>query len=407
MHILFLTDNFPPEVNAPASRTHEHAKVWVEQGHDVTVITCTPNFPYGKVFDGYSNRLWQREYIDGIKVIRVWTYITENKGFSKRILDFMSFMFASFFAAMFVRRFDVVIGTSPQFFTACSGLMVGLVRRKPFVFELRDLWPETIKVVDTSKSESLYKILEWLELFLYKRAKLIISVTNSFKKNLIARGIDSKKIMVVTNGVDIKQFTAVADKDQYLVKELGIEKKFVAGYIGTHGLCQKLETLVDAAAYCQNKKIGSDVYFLFVGDGSERQSLIDKAKNLKNVHFVGQVSKADIPRYWSVLDISIVHLLNDETFKSVIPSKIFECLAMNVPILIGVEGESKDIICQNNAGVAFTPESHLDLVNKIQETRDNPTNYEIYRNNCLPTAKKYSRKKLATEMMRHLIKLKV
>ncbi|MEY4171107.1 MAG: hypothetical protein RLZ94_2180, partial [Actinomycetota bacterium] len=151
MHILFLTDNFPPEVNAPASRTFEHCREWVKAGHRVTVITGAPNFPKGKVFPGYRNRLWQSEQMDGIRVVRVWTYVTANEGFARRVLDYLSFMVSAVFGAIFVRKVDLVIGTSPQFFTAVGAWIVSVMKWRPFVFELRDLWPESIKVVGAMK----------------------------------------------------------------------------------------------------------------------------------------------------------------------------------------------------------------------------------------------------------------
>jgi len=150
MHILFLSDNFPPEVNAPASRTFEHCREWVKAGHQVTVISCVPNFPKGRVYAGYRNRLWQTEIIEGIRLLRVWSYITANEGFVKRILDYQSFMVAATLAGLLVRRVDVVVGTSPQFFTVCAAWVLSVFKRIPFVFELRDLWPESIKAVGVS-----------------------------------------------------------------------------------------------------------------------------------------------------------------------------------------------------------------------------------------------------------------
>ena len=141
MRILFLTDNFPPETNAPATRTYEHCLKWINMGYKVTVITCFPNFPKGKVFEGYTNKLYQKENIDGITVIRVWSYIAANQGFIKRIIDFVSFAITSFFAGLFVGKVDVIIGTSPQFFTTLSAYGLSVVKRKPWIFELRDLWP--------------------------------------------------------------------------------------------------------------------------------------------------------------------------------------------------------------------------------------------------------------------------
>ncbi|MDB2521418.1 glycosyltransferase family 4 protein [Planktomarina temperata] len=402
MHILFLTDNFPPEVNAPASRTFEHAKHWVALGHKVTVITCAPNFPDGKVFLGYKNRIWQSESIEGIRVIRVWTYITSNDGFFKRILDFLSFMLSSFIASLFIKRFDIVIGTSPQFFTACSAYMVGLIKRKPFVFELRDLWPETIRVVGGSKSRILLSILERLELFLYRKAKLVIAVTNSFKSNLVSRGIDSEKIKVVTNGVQLDQFNYDHKARVILRKELGWTDNFIVSYIGTHGECQKLETVLNAAEYCQKTSAYCDVRFLFVGSGSQRRNLMLQAHELSNVKFLPQVPKEDVAGYWSAVDLSIVHLVNHKMFKSVIPSKIFESMAMQVPIALGVEGEAKKIINENNVGLSFKPEDHMGLVSCIHPIMTDKALVLKLKHNCRTSAGKYERNQLATKMLYHL-----
>ena len=202
MHILFLTDNFPPEVNAPASRTFEHCREWVKQGVNVTVVTCAPNFPEGRVFDDYRNRLWSREVMDGIDVIRVWSYITSNSGFMRRTLDYMSFMVSAVVASLFVARFDLVVGTSPQFFTACAARMVSWLRGAPWVFELRDLWPESIRAVGAMKEGRMFERLERLELSLYDSADRIVSVTNSFRENLVDRGVDRNKIHVVTYGME-------------------------------------------------------------------------------------------------------------------------------------------------------------------------------------------------------------
>ena len=177
MRILFLTDNFPPEVNAPASRTYDHAREWVKSGHSVTVITCFPNFPKGKIYDGYKNKLYQKERIDGIEVIRVWSYITANKGFFKRTLDFISYSVTSFFAGLFVNT-DVIVATSPQFFTALSGRTLAFFKRKPWIMEVRDLWPESIKTVGAMKDNLFIRYFEWQEIRCYKSAKKIIVVTD-------------------------------------------------------------------------------------------------------------------------------------------------------------------------------------------------------------------------------------
>ena len=161
--ILFLTDNFPPEVNAPATRTYEHTREWVGKGYEVTVITCAPNFPHGEVYEGFKNRLINREVKDGIKVIRVWTYITANEGFLKRILDYISFAVMAFLTGLWFRT-DIIVATSPQFFTAVAGRWLSFFKFKPWIMEVRDLWPESIAAVGAMNEGKIYKFLEWLEL---------------------------------------------------------------------------------------------------------------------------------------------------------------------------------------------------------------------------------------------------
>ncbi len=402
MHLLFLSDNFPPEVNAPASRTFEHCREWVRAGERVTVITGAPNFPKGAVYPGYRNRLWQRETIDGVRVIRVWTYITANEGFVKRILDYLSFMVAAFLASFWVRKVDIVIGTSPQFFTACAAWAVGRVKRIPFVFELRDLWPESIKAVGAMGDSTVLRFFERVEMFLYRQAGLIVTVTESFKRVLVARGIDPGKIRVVTNGVDGSRFRPQA-KDDDLLRRYGLQGRFVAGYIGTHGLAHALETILAAAERLQRE--GEDGFrFLLLGHGARKQALVERARELglDNVLFIDSVPKEEVPRYWSLLDASIIHLRKTELFTTVIPSKMFECMGMGIPILHGVAGESADIVTQVGAGLVFRPEDVDDLLAGLRRLRDDQGLYQNLRRNCLKGAGNYDRSLLARRMLQLL-----
>lgn len=407
MHILFLTDNFSPESNAPASRTFEHCREWVRAGHQVTVITCAPNFPKGKVFDGYRNRLWQQEQMDGIRVIRVWSYITANEGFVKRILDYQSFMLSATLAAPFVRGVDVVVGTSPQFFTACAAYLVSHLKRIPFVFELRDMWPESIKAVGAMKSDSVaYRWLERLEMFLYCRASRIVTVTHAFRDALMRRGIDGTKIDVVTNGVDLSHFAPQA-KDVTLVQQLCLQDMFVAGYIGTHGIAHALETLLEAAQTLQQMPNAQNVRLLFLGDGARKQDLIAKAQamGLRNVLFVESVQKDQVVRYWSVLDVSVIHLRKTGLFTTVIPSKLFECMGMGLPVLHGVAGESAAIVEREQVGQVFESENAQQLVAGLLHMRDNPAAYADFQRNGLLAARRYDRKNLALQMQQVLVNL--
>lgn len=400
MHILFLTDNFPPEVNAPASRTFEHCREWVKTGHQVTVITCVPNFPKGQVFAGYKNRLWQSENMDGIRVIRVWSYITRNEGFAKRILDYLSFMVMAFLASLFIRRVDVIIGTSPQFFTACAAYAVSIVKRRPWIFELRDIWPESIRAVGAMKKERFLDLLEKIELFLYRKATIVISVTHAFRQNLISRGIDGAKIHVVTNGVDSSRFSPIP-KDAELLVELNLHETFVAGYIGTHGLAHGLDTLLDAAHLLASTDGCDRIRIMMLGDGAHRQKLEARARaeGLTNVIFLDSVSKDQVPRYWSILDTSIIHLKRSELFTTVIPSKMFECMGMAIPILHGVQGESAEIVRKHDIGLTFEPENHIELAESLRQLHDDQKMRERLALNGPLAAQHYDRKVLAGRML--------
>jgi glycosyltransferase involved in cell wall biosynthesis len=403
MHILFLTDNFPPEVNAPASRTFEHCREWVKAGHHVTVITGAPNFPKGNVFDGYQNKLWQQESIAGIRVIRVWTYITANEGFVKRTLDYLSFMLTGFWASMFVHRVDLVIGTSPQFFTVCAAYMTGLLKRVPWIFELRDIWPESIRVVGAMKQSKVLDLLEKVELFLYRKASAIVSVTHAFRTSLMRRGVNGDKIHVVTNGVDISRFSP-REKDTELLQHHGLEGKFVAGYIGTHGLAHALDTLLDAAKALKAAPDGDRFRIILLGDGANKAALCQRAKDegLDNVIFVDSVSKDQVVRYWSLLDASIIHLKKDDLFTTVIPSKLFECMGMAIPVLHGVQGESASIVEREDVGLLFEPENAEALINGLQRLADDPELLARFKANGPQAAQHYDRSSLAAEMLQIL-----
>jgi glycosyltransferase involved in cell wall biosynthesis len=406
VHILFLTDNFPPEVNAPASRTFEHCREWVKAGHQVTVITGVPNFPKGNVFEGYKNRFWQKEVVAGIQVIRVWTYVSANEGFVRRTLDYLSYMVTGFLASLFVRRVDVVVGTSPQFFTVCAAYMTSLFKRVPWVFELRDIWPESIRVVGAMKQSRLLDLLENVELFLYRKASAIVSVTHAFRTSLIKRGVSGDKIHVVTNGVDIGHFLP-RGKDAELVQRHNLQDKFVAGYIGTHGLAHALDTILDAAKTLKYAADENQFRFILLGDGANKAVLRQRAlaEGLDNVIFVDSVSKDQVVQYWSILDASIIHLKRDELFTTVIPSKLFECMGMAVPVLHGVQGESADIVVSEEVGLLFEPESSDALIQGLRRMANDQQMRNRFKANGPISAKNYDRVVLAKSMLEIIEKL--
>jgi colanic acid biosynthesis glycosyl transferase WcaI len=359
MHILFLTENFPPETNAAATRVHERAVYWVRWGHRVTVLTSAPNFPEGRLFAGYRNRWYQRETVDGIEVVRVKTFITPNTGFLLRTVDFVSFMVNAFCAGLFQQRPDVVVATSPQFFTAVGGWALAGVRRLPFVFELGDLWPRSIVAVGAMRRGVVIDLIERLELFLYRRAAAVVALTQAFKDDLVRRGIAAAKIAVVRNGVDLARY-APRPRDDALAATTGLAGKFVIGYVGTHGLAHDLGNVLGAA---ERLRGDPDIVFLLVGAGAERDMLIaeGRRRRLDNVVFLAMQPKEAMPGIWSLCDVALVHLKDSPAFAEVIPSKMFEAMAMAKPILlVSPAGEASAILLEDGAGLwveAGCPES--------------------------------------------------
>ncbi len=400
MRILFLTDNFPPETNAPATRTFEHCQAWVESGAQVTVITCAPNFPQGKVYKGYRNRLYQVEIVKGIRVIRVWSYITKNEGFTRRIVDYISFAFMSFLVGLF-QKHDIIIATSPQFFTTWSAVALSKLHRKPWVFELRDLWPESIRTVGAIKKSKVLDWLEVVELWLYRDSTRVIAVTDAFKGNLIDRGIDASKIDVVTNGANLELYQP-CKKNEKLLNQLGLKGKFIIGYIGTHGMAHNLDFIVRAIAKVQDPNI----HFLFIGDGAMKKTVVGLAKSLKlkNTTFLEPISKDLVPAYISIIDVSLAPLIKSETFKTVIPSKIFEASAMQKPTLLGVEGQAQKIVEDYNAGVCYKPEDEVDFLYKLHKIT-NQDSYIDLQKGCDKLAHDFDRSQLASTMLKILINI--
>ncbi len=397
MKILFLTDNFPPEVNAPATRTYEHCREWVKSGAEVTVITCFPNFPQGKVYNGYKNKWKKTEWIDGIKVIRVWTYITKNEGFILRTLDYISFSITSFFAGI-SEQFDIIVATSPQFFTALAGRTLSFWKRRPWIMEVRDLWPESIKTVGAMKDNVIIRYFEKEEKWCYKSATRIVTVTDRFKTIIKEKGISEDKIKVVKNGANLDLYNP-RSKEEGLLTKLNIKNKVVLGYIGTHGMAHNLGFIIDCAKHIMESH--PSFHFLFIGDGAEKNQLLQKVKteNIENVTMLGSITKDEVADHLSLLDVAIINLKKSDLFTTVIPSKIFETSAMEIPILLGVDGEARSIIEQYDAGLFYEPENKGDFIQKVDQLFSDPRRIDNCKAGCRKLARDFDRKILANKML--------
>ena len=371
MRILFLSHYYPPEVNAPASRTSEHCRSWAKLGHDVTVVTCAPNHPHGRVYPGFKNKVFQTEMVDGVRLIRLWTFMAANEGFLLRTLNYVSYLIAVALAAPWLPKPDVVVSTSPQFFCGLAGLAVRTIKRCPWVLEIRDLWPESIVTVGAMKKGLGVRALETVERFAYRSADLIVPVTDSFVPHIVERGGDLSRISVIKNGVDLTLFQHDALGAMRIRQELSLEGKFVAAYVGTHGMAHGLDIILDAAEHLRHDP---RIVFLLVGDGAERSRLesLRRAKQLDNVHILGQRPKREMPGIWTATDVSLILLRANDLFWKVIPSKMFEAMAMRCPIILGVQGEACDLLQTAGAGIPIPPGDAMALSQTILQLANDP-----------------------------------
>jgi len=366
MRILFLSHYFAPEGNAPASRTYENCKRWVREGHRVTVVTCAPNMPSGVVYPGYRNRWRQTETIDGIEVVRVWTYIAANRGTTRRILNYLSYLFSATLCALFLPRPDVVIATSPQFFCGWTGVLVSRLRRLPFVLEIRDIWPESISAVGAMGGRWLLRLLERLERWMYAAADHIVTVGDGYRQRLLARDVASKKMTVIMNGVDREVFSP-RPSDVALRIELGFGDRFVCSYSGTIGMACALDVVLRAAEILLERG-RDDIVFALVGDGAVREDLEGEARrrSLTNVVFTGRLPKERMPAVLASSDVCFVHLSGTELFRTVMPSKLIEAGGMARPVINGVDGFAAAWVETAGAGINVEPENEEELVDAVE-----------------------------------------
>jgi len=370
MRITFLCQYFPPEMGAPSARTFEHARHWASLGHDITVITGFPNHPTGVIRPEYRGYFVKRERVEGIDLLRAWVYVAANKGFTKRILNYLSFFFSSLtLGGLLTRRPDVIVGTSPQFFCAVAAYCLSVIKRAPFVFEVRDIWPQSAVELGALKNRLLIRLLEAIEWRLYQRAAMIIPVAESTQDYLISKGVPAEKISIVPNGVDAKYLSSAQAAPDRLREELGLEGKFIVSYIGTHGMSHALEVVLQAA-----KKLERDpaIHFLFVGEGAEKESLKQLATELQlnNITFIDQQPRERLLSFYCASDVSVVPLKRLPIFKKVLPSKLFELMGVGCPVICSVEGEAARLVTSAESGLCIEPENVEALVEAVSRLRN-------------------------------------
>jgi glycosyltransferase involved in cell wall biosynthesis len=370
MKILFVTHYFPPEVNAPANRTHEHCRLWVQDGHDVTVITGVPNHPRGKIFNGFENRWLQEEEVDGIRVIRTWMYLAPNSGFLRRIANYILFAFTAVMASSRVRQPDLIVATSPQFFVGVAGAIISKLKRRPFVLEIRDLWPKSVVELGQLREGVILSALEALERWLYRSASGVVVNTRTFHDHIASRGVESDQIELVYNGIDPKQFHPIP-KNVELLEQHDLAEHFTVAYVGTLGLAHGLTLLIDVA---EQLKTRGELRFVLIGDGADREKLEAEIarRGLENVQLLGLQPRELMPDWIASIDILLVMLRDLPVFETVIPSKIFEFLAQERPVVLAARGEIRRMMEEAEAALVIDPEVQSQMVSAIEEIMDCP-----------------------------------
>jgi glycosyltransferase involved in cell wall biosynthesis len=304
MHILFISQYFFPEIGAASERISGFARNLSRLGYKATVITGFPNYPAVKEYQGYRKKLFRIEKWHGVKVIRVWLFTTRRIHAAARLVNYLSFMLSSIIAGLPVKDVDYIFATSGPLFAGLAGYMLAAVKKAPLVFDVRDIWPERIYAGTDMKRGYAIRILEKLEMFLYKKAVKIIAVTNGVRANIVSKGIDPEKISVITNGVDTGLFTPRSG-NRALAGRLGIEKDtFVVIYAGTLGLLQDLDLFVKCAGRLRNYR---DILFLIIGGGAKRDAFIDEIKKNEhhNIMVIPPVDQKQLCEYINLSDVGI------------------------------------------------------------------------------------------------------
>lgn len=366
MRILYVSQYFPPEMGAPSARVHELSREWVRKGHEVTVLTAFPHHPTGIKRPGDRRVLERRERVDGIDVLRTYVYAVPNQGIARRMVSYGSFMLSAVaLGQLRLSRPDVVIATSPQLLCGAAGYGLSRAFGAPFVFEVRDLWPESILAVEAMKENAVIRGLKSLARFLYRNCVRIVTVGDGYARSIQdLYGIDPGKMSVVPNGIDTSLFVP-GPRDNEIRRELQWGDRFVLLYLGTHGMAHALDRVLEAARRLQNEP---RYLFAFVGEGAEKETLKRRASEwgLKNVQFIDQQTKDRVPLYYSACDLGLVTLRDAPLFQEVLPSKIFEYLGMERPILLSVGGEARRLVEASGGGEYVPPQDVEAMVSAIR-----------------------------------------
>ncbi len=397
MHILLIHQAFAALDEPGSTRHHELSRYFGEHGHQVTIIASQISYLTGT--DNRDRIAWLKHQISDpeVTVLRAYTYPSLHRSFFHRLVSFLSFMISSFMVGLGVKEVDLVWGTSPPIFQGLTAWALARLKRVPFLFEVRDLWPAFAVDVGVLRQPALIRASEWLERFLYSHADQLVVNSPGYIEHVKSRG--AKNVQLVPNGADVAMFDPRADVGE-LRRDLDLQHKFVALYAGAHGISNDLEVLLESAAILRNQP---EIIILFLGDGKEKPNLIAKAMemHLSNVCFLAPVPKTEMPAYLAASDACIAILKPIQMYKTVYPNKVFDYMAAGRPVVLAIDGVIKEVVETANAGIVVPPGEPAALAGAIQTLASDPALRRIMGKNGRQYVKaNFDRPVLADKLLR-------
>ena len=394
MRIVVLTQNFPPEVGATAARLHRMTKSLAEQGHRVTVITAMPNYPTGRIFDGYRRKIRAEDEVNGVRVIRTWTFASKSSKFLSRFISYATFTLSSLLLGIWgLGRQDVLFFDTPPLPLVPTGLAIGRITGARVIMNVSDIWPEMAIQLGYPMGKTTLWVLNRLEKLGYRKSDLV-TATSSAARERISRRFPEVRTAVISNGADLRVFDPVL-KSREVRESLGVgPQEFLVGYFGLHGLFQGLEVVVEAAERMRDRPT---IRFVMVGDGPCKEALIESAerKGLQNLRFVDLVDQDRIPSFLASCDVALVPLAAE--FPSTMPSKVYETLASGVPVVISKGCEGARLVEEGKAGRSFRPGDSNELAEVLVELDSDREELAQIRENCRKLAERFDYDRIAVE----------
>lgn len=409
MRILLIHQYFLEDDDPGGSRFNEMIKIWTDHGHNVTVLAGSIHYNFNSKREEYKNKIFVKKKQGKVDVFRCFVSENYNKNFFGRLWGYLSFVFSSTYVGLFKMKgkYDVILVTSPPLFVGITAIILSFFKRIPYVFEVRDLWPESAIDTGILTNKYLIKLSYWLETTIYKNARLINVLTPAFRTNMITKkGVPEKKIIFIPNAAD---FTLSNDllsnfKIDEFRKANNTEDKFVITYVGAHGIANHLIQLIDVA----EKFKDTPVVFQLIGEGMEKNMLKHETlkRKLLNVIFIDAVPKNEVFKYIVASDLGVSVLKKVETFKTVFSNKTFDYMACKKPILMLIDGVSRELIETARCGLYAEPENIEEIVNRINYYLNNKADLKIHGNNgYLYAQENFDRTKLSLRYLEHLLKI--